>query len=155
MVGAYKSSCQDKSLYVCAVYLPPRPTSVIVQHTDKSQISESYYKSCHPGPQAKVCYSYSHPMKLISRVEEERPFDLKASLFSSFVQETPDLLKNQCLYDFDLTKLHKFVKDKNDFHHVQNVLLKHFSKIKTIFLTACSRAASYPSVNWCDFNSYC
>jgi hypothetical protein len=54
-----------------------------------------------------------------------------------------------------LSKLYRFIKNKEDFDQTRLVIRKHYAHIKNQFINQIAHAKSYPSIDWLDFVGHC
>ena len=121
-------SCRDESLVVCATYLPPKLTTVIMQ--DQSSLtSQVMFTEILPKQFKKT------PKKSVRKVKEVRKFNKANSVFKDFREESADLTRKQLEYDAANNKLPRFIKDPDELKRTYDVLLKYFRPLRDQFFT--------------------
>ena len=121
-------SCRDESLVVCATYLPPKLTTVIMQ--DQSSLtSQVMFTEILPKKFKKT------PKKSVRKVKEVRKFNKANSVFKDFREESADLTRKQLEYDAANNKLPRFIKDPDELKRTYDVLLKYFRPLRDQFFT--------------------
>ncbi len=56
--------------------------------------------------------------------------------------------------DMRYSKIHKFIKDPQQYDEISNILLENYPRIFEVYLY-CSGRSNYPSVAWIDFGNFC
>ena len=80
LAALYEQSCRDESLMVCATYLPPKVTTVLVQDQN-SPATQVMFTEILPKKFKK------QPRKSVRKVQEVRKFNKNNSVFKDFKEE--------------------------------------------------------------------
>ena len=85
---------------------------------------------------------------------EEEIFSKKKSVFSTFKLDTKAALSKSFENDFNLTKINKLFKDKDELAKVKKLLCSLYPRLMKIFLAeACD--STYPNIGYNDFIIWC
>ena len=77
------------------------------------------------------------------------------SVFRNFREDSEELLRKMFDLDFSYSKITRIIKNNEyELEKVKEVLWKHYSKIKNIYLT-CVLNSEYPIISWNDFTLIC
>ena len=143
-----------KHTYLCALYLPSKKNlEFMVKHNDLEGI---FYQSCAMQEMKSQSIKTIPPVeKMIKKVKEIRHFNLKSSVFNKFIQDDEAILDRAFELDNELSKMPKFVKDKDDLNKSMKVLRKHYPNLKNQFISQIANPKSYPVIDWLDFVDAC
>jgi len=83
-----------------------------------------------------------------------RKFNKKTSVFKPWKVDTHSSLRKAFELDINYSKMQKFLKDKETFEEVTDVLFRHTAKIKDIFTFGIGES-SFPSIEWFYFVKMC
>lgn len=132
----------------CAVYLPPKMTSVII-HEQMQQASLVMFSEILPTKLKRIS------RKSTRKVSEVRKFNKANSVFRDFKEENEDFIRRQLENDGTYNKLNRFIKDPGELARTYDVLRKYYRPLRDQFFTQIAKEKSYPVIDWIDFTDYC
>lgn len=98
--------------FFCAMYLPKGTLDICIKHKDLDGVNFLRYQQKNIKHLSINKIDISH--KMIKKVKEIRHFHFKTSIFCKFRFDTDDTYDKAFECDKELTKIPKFVKDKED-----------------------------------------
>ena len=122
----YDNSMKNDELMLCATYLPPKYTSIIIQ--------DQFHKVASTAMLSIVPSKFKKNVrKRTKKISEVRKFSKANSVFRDYKETGQDFARKQWEYDWRLSKINKFIRDADDLKNTYDVLLKYYMPLRDQF----------------------
>ena len=119
------------------------------------QIREEPVPKCKYPPKRRLTLSHFVVSKKLARTFTQVKFVKEKSVFKLWKEDTAETAKNCLRHDFKYWKCTKFLKDPEEYKDVTEVIKKHFSSLKEIFLQFVAKGGDPPDIKQLDFLEFC
>jgi len=133
-------------LYLGLAMLPPKKHDIY--YCDSS--NNLYTNMIIVQPSEKIIRAEAAP----PIKKKQRIFIKEKSVFKFWKDDTPGLLAKMLEFDFNKSKIKKFVKNQFERNEIFDIFKQYILHLKEEFASQIVKS-TYPSISWIDFTTYC